>query len=148
MYCHSDFTRGILVLKQRMKQKTALGMLVPSAAGIVSFALLSLLTAYAVHAGYLPTELIRPAALVALALASVLSGMLCGGEGKRGILTGTLLCVLYLIWKLTASSDNSLSVYTLIGCGITLLCPFAASCIFHKKRRGYTRRNQRNGSRK
>ena len=85
-------------------------------------------------------ELMKASALVSLAIAAFTAGSLSGGA-KSGVISGSVLCALYLMHRLIASDGGLFASETAIGGVICLICPILVSCILHKKRKPYTKRN-------
>ncbi len=119
-----------------------IGLLLPVLTGVCVFMGSTLLGAELMRRGLIPMEFRRGIALASLAIGALLSGAVCGGGGKRAVFVGAALLVLYLIGAGTASEGAFRSGEVLIGAAVCLLTPLAGSCIFHKRRAGYTKRNQ------
>lgn len=112
--------------------------------GVLSFAALSYLAAELVVRGVLPAEAAGPAMLLSLLLASVFAGACSGGAGKRGMFTGGILAILYLLGKAAFHPDAFFDLKTLFGLLCTLPGAWLGSCIFHKNKGCYTKRNHKN----
>ncbi len=113
-------------------------------AGLMSFAVLSFAAAKLTEEGSLPMEMASPVMLGALLLSAVIGGALSGGAGKRGLLTGCLLALIYVLGKGIFHPEAFFASETLIGFLCILLGAWLGSCIFHKKPRNYTKRDHKN----
>lgn len=134
-------------MKQSIRRLELRGVLPQVLAGVIVYAGLTLLGAELMRRGLIPMEYRQGIATVSLVIGAVVSGACCGRGGRRSIIVGAVLCMLYLIGKGIAPEGMVLSANTLIGAAICLLLPVAGSCIFHKKRSGYTDRNRRKRAR-
>ena len=115
-------------------------------AGLMSFAVLSFAAAKLTEEGSLPMEMASPVMLGALLLSAVIGGALSGGAGKRGLITGASLALIYFIGKLIFHSDSFFTSMTLLGAIVIVISAWLGSCIFHKKGGKYTKRNHKKQS--
>ncbi len=130
-----------------MKQKRGFWLLRSVLCGIIIFAGLSFAAAELTERSVLPMEAAVPALLIALSLAALFAGALNRGAGKRGLLTGVSLAVLFLMGKLVFHLEAFFTSGTLLGAFLIVISAWLGSCIFHKKRGKYTNRNRRNQGR-
>lgn len=125
------------VQKQRMWIQLIRGPII----GMVLFALLSMALAYLTGEGTIPMEMADPVLHGMLALSSLIAGALCGGAGKRGLMTGVILCVCCLLAKAFLNSGALFNVFSMIDLLCILPAAWLGSCIFHKKCHVNTNRN-------
>lgn len=131
-------------MRSMVKPNRRLALLRGPAAGLAAFAALSFTAAELAERGILPMEIAAPSMLFLLLLSAVIGGALSGGAGKRGLLTGGILAMLYLLGKAVFRSDVFFTSETLLGLLCIIPGSWLGSCIFHKKRRDYTKRNRKN----
>ena len=71
-------------MKQSIRRRTVIGLLLPVLTGVCVFMGSTLLGAELMRRGLIPMEFRRGIALASLAIGALLSGAVCGGGGKRG----------------------------------------------------------------
>ena len=135
-------------MKKRGTRSEVWRFALPVLAGVLVFTTASLLGAYALKSDLLPMEAAGLVAVSSLAIGAITAGAMTGGEGKRALITGCGLLFLYLILRLVISAETFLSIRTVIGMAICIICPGLGSCIFHKKPRHNTKRNRSRAARK
>lgn len=130
-------------MKAIPKQRLPLRLLRGPLCGLLLFAAMSLLLAYLTGEGSIPMDATGPLLYAVLAFSALAAGAVCGGNGKRGLLTGAILAFLCIMTKAVLHSEEIFRVSTLIDLLCILPCAWIGSCIFHKKRRVNTKRNHR-----
>ena len=110
--------------------------------GIVLFAALSLALACFTGNGTITLKLASLALYGVLVLSSLIAGALCGGAGKRGMMTGVILSICCLLVKAFLNSGSVFTVSSMVDLLCILPASWLGSCIFHKKRPVNTNRNR------
>ncbi len=115
----------------------------PIIIAVLITALVSLLFGYLVRCGFAPEAFLRAFGMISISVGACAAGALSGGGGKRGILVGTLVAAIWSVWRMTTNPSSFMMVHSWIEISLCILFSCAGSCIFHKKRKGYTKRNRR-----
>lgn len=130
-------------MKQKGRGRALRTYLLPIAAAILTTAALTLLAAYLMRCGFISVSWEIPARLTAVAIAAAIAGRISGETGKRGALVGVGLALICAIWRAGANSRTFFTMDLFSEIALCILCSWVGSCIFHKKKTGYTNRNRR-----
>lgn len=109
---------------------------------VLVMAAFALLFAYLMQNGFVPITWSAMFQLGSLSIASLAAGKASGESGRRGALIGAVLALIWCIWRAATKADALISIYTIAEILLCILCSWLGSCIFHKKRKGYTKRNR------
>ena len=139
----SQFTKGVFLLKPKGKTGKIRCVLFPIIIAVLITALVSLLFGYLVQCGFAPEVFLRAFGMISISAGACAAGAISGGGGKRGVLVGALIAVIWSVWRMTTNPSSFMMVYTWIEIALCILFSCAGSCIFHKKRKGNTKRNRR-----
>ena len=137
------FRKGGFSLKQRGNALHLRSLLVSLAAAVTMTTLFTMLASYLMQRGLLPAAWSRTAVLVSVSLSAAAAGVISGGKGRSGCLLGVFFALLWCLWRGIANPASLLRLSTLLEMGSCILCGFVGSCIFHKKQKRNTKRNQR-----
>ena len=118
-------------------------IVLPLGLAVLATAAAALLFAYLMQNGFVPVAWSTMFQAGSLSIAALASGKFSGESGRRGLEIGALFALIWLLWKLAANADTLLSIYTAAEILLCILCSWLGSCIFHKKRMSYTRRNRK-----
>ena len=130
-------------MKRKGRTRTVLRLILPSMLGATIIAGASLLFAYFMQLGMMPIAWDYPAALAAVLFGACAVGMTSEGIGKRGILSGTVLAMMWSAWKSCCWETSPVSIHMLSEIALCILISWGSSCIFHKNKQSYTKRNRR-----
>ena len=130
-------------MKAKGKKGWVRGFLLPVTLAFLTTAAVSLLFAGLMNRGLVPDELVRSARMISVAIGAAAAGALSYGSGKHGLLIGALLAVIWSAWRIAINSSSFLVIDTWTEMVLCILFSWAGSCIFHKKKRGYTKRNRK-----
>ena len=139
----SQFTKGVFLLKPKGKTGKIRCVLFPIIIAVLITALVSLLFGYLVQCGFAPEAFLRACCMSSISVGACAARARSCGGGKRCGLVDALIAVIWSVWRMTTNPSSFMMVYTWIEIALCILFSCAGSCIFHKKRKGYTKRNRR-----
>ena len=112
-------------------------------AGVLIYAVVTFLFALFMRSGYVSASWIQVVRMTALSAAALAAGKLSGATGKKGVLIGAGFALIWLVWKVCVNSSTATTANTISEMALCILFSWVGSCIFHKKKHGYTKRNRR-----
>ena len=130
------------MLKKSRRSAEVLRVVLTVALGTAVYAAACLLSARLILNGTLPEEGRKAAAICSAAAAGLVSGIAARGKGRRGLLIGFGMMLVYIVFRACTASDIDFNETACLTAGIMLIVPWAGSCIFHKKANDYTKRNR------
>ena len=130
-------------MKQKGRRMALRRYLLSIAAAVLTTAALTLLAAYLMRCGIVSVSWGTAMRLTAVAIAAAIAGRISGGTGKRGMQVGVGLALICVIWRVCTNSSAFFTMDLFSEIALCILCSGVGSCIFHKKKMGYTKRNRR-----
>ena len=135
------FRKGDFLLKQKGRTRQPSRFFPAIGSGVLIFAGFTFLFAYFIHSDYATAAWTQPVRMAALSTAALMAGKVTGGTGKKGLLIGAILALIWLVWKVCVNINTVITANTLCEIALCILFSWAGSCIFHKNKHGYTKRN-------
>ena len=130
-------------MKRKERTRLLISYLLTIGAASLIVAGISLLFAYLIHKGSIPVAWDHAVRMAALSAAAFSVGMVAHRAGRKGIVIGTGLSLIWFVWKVCTNTEAAFTMNTVTEIALCILFSMVASCIFHKKKRGYTKRNHR-----
>ena len=136
-----SFRKGDFLLSKKGSTRGVNWILLPFGLAVLVMAAAALLFAYLMQNGFLPITWSTILQLSSLSFAALAAGKASGESGRRGAMIGAVLALIWCIWRAATKAEVIFSIYTIAEILLCILCSWLGSCIFHKKRKGYTKRN-------
>ena len=130
-------------MKQKGRGRLARRYLPALAVFLFTSAVLTLMAAYLMKNGYISVSWGSASRLTTVGIAALVAGRLTDGTGKQGALAGVALALICAIWTACTNPNTFFTIDRVIELALCILCSWLGSCIFHKKKARYTKRNRR-----
>ena len=117
-------------------------ILFPIIIAVLMTSLISLLLGYLIKCGLAPEQFLRAFGMMSVSVGACTAGAFSGGSWKRGVLVGALISMIWSVWRMATNASSFMMVQTWMELALCMLFSWAGSCIFHKNKKRYTKRNR------